>query len=112
MLESTKGLNSWHHKDCKTIYKLYKQRIMKQNESNGNLESTTIIGLGGKLLSHLKINRKQSWKWRGVCQAYIKTPYRNLMLDKWILIIKEIHARHMLFLPQKVVRHEVWIGGF
>jgi hypothetical protein len=41
----------------------------------------------------------------------IKTPYRNLMLDRQVLRTKERHVRHMLFLPQEVVRHEVWIGG-
>jgi hypothetical protein len=34
---------------------------------------------------------------------FIETPYWNLMLDKQVLITKERHAGHMLFLPQKVV---------
>jgi hypothetical protein len=41
-----------------------------------------------------------------------KTPYQNLMLDKRVLRTKERHTRHMSFLPQEVVRCEVWIGGF
>jgi hypothetical protein len=41
----------------------------------------------------------------------IKTPYQNLMLDRQVLRIKESPTRHMLFIPQKVVRHEVWTGG-
>ncbi len=40
-----------------------------------------------------------------------QTPYQNLMLDRWILRTKERPAKHMLFLPQEVVRSEVWIGG-
>jgi hypothetical protein len=34
---------------------------------------------------------------------FIETPYWNLMLDKQVLITKERHVGHMLFLPQKVV---------
>jgi hypothetical protein len=33
------------------------------------------------------------------------------MLDKRILKTKERHARHRSFLPQEVVRCEIWIGG-
>jgi hypothetical protein len=40
-----------------------------------------------------------------------KTPYQNLMLDKQVLRIEERHAGHMSFLPQEVVRHDVWIEG-
>jgi hypothetical protein len=48
MLESIKGLSSWHRKDCKVIYRLWRWRIMKQNESNGDLEFTVAIGFGGR----------------------------------------------------------------
>jgi len=41
----------------------------------------------------------------------IKTPYWNLMLDRQILKSKEKHARHRSFLPQEVVRCEVWTSG-
>jgi len=41
-----------------------------------------------------------------------KISYRNLMFDRRILRIKERLARHMSFLPQEVVRHEVWTSGF
>ncbi len=41
-----------------------------------------------------------------------KTSYLNMMLDKQVLRIEERPARHMSFLPQEVVRHEVWSGGF
>jgi hypothetical protein len=34
------------------------------------------------------------------------------MLDRWVLGTKEKHVGHILFLPQKVIRHEVWTGGF
>ncbi len=40
-----------------------------------------------------------------------KTPYWNIMLDKRVLKIVERPAGHMSFLPQEVVRREVWIGG-
>jgi hypothetical protein len=40
-----------------------------------------------------------------------KTPYQNLMLDKQVMRTKERHVRHRSFLPQEVVRREVWIGG-
>jgi hypothetical protein len=43
---------------------------MKQDEFDDDLEFITIIGLGGKSASYWKINRKQSWKWKGVCKAY------------------------------------------
>jgi hypothetical protein len=58
MLENIKGLNGWRCKDCEAIYKFWKQRIVKQNELNGDLKFTMIIGLGGKWLSHWKTNRK------------------------------------------------------
>jgi len=40
-----------------------------------------------------------------------KTPYQSLMLDRWILTTKERHVRHRSFLPQEVVRCEVWTSG-
>ncbi len=49
---------------------------MKQNELDNDLEFTPTIGLGGKLSNHRKTNKRQSWKWRGVCNAY-----RNPILD-------------------------------
>jgi hypothetical protein len=52
MLENIKGLCSWCHKDCKTIYKIWKQKIVKQDESNGDLEFIVTIGIGGKLTSY------------------------------------------------------------
>ncbi len=33
------------------------------------------------------------------------------MLDKQVLRTKEKPKGHMLFLPQEVVRHEVWTHG-
>jgi hypothetical protein len=58
MLESIRGLCGWHRKDCKMIYRLWKGRIVKQDESNGDLEFTMTIGLGGNLASFWKSNRR------------------------------------------------------
>jgi hypothetical protein len=74
MLESIKGLSGWCCKDYKMTYEIWRQGIVKQNESNGDLKFITIIGLGGKLASYWKINRRQSWKWKGECKL-TKTPY-------------------------------------
>jgi hypothetical protein len=41
----------------------------------------------------------------------IETPYWNLMWDKRVLKINERPTRHKSFLPQEVVRHEIWTGG-
>jgi hypothetical protein len=45
MLESIRGMHDWCHKDCKVIYRLWRQRIMKQDESNGDLEFIVTIRL-------------------------------------------------------------------
>ncbi len=42
-----------------------------------------------------------------MCTAY-KNPISNLMLDRRVLKTKEKLTEHRLFLPQKVVWHEVW----
>jgi hypothetical protein len=70
MLKSIKGLNNWCRKDCKEIYRLWRWRIVKKDELDGDLEFTTIIGLRGKLASYWKINIRQSWKWKGVSKVY------------------------------------------
>jgi hypothetical protein len=70
MLEHIKGLRNWHRKDCKAIYRFWKQRIVKQDESDGDPKFTTIIGFGGKLISYWKSNKRQFWKWKGICKAY------------------------------------------
>jgi hypothetical protein len=41
------------------IYKLGEQRIMKQDELDGDPKFTTTIGFGGELSSHRKINKSQ-----------------------------------------------------
>jgi hypothetical protein len=51
------------------IYKLLGQRIVKQDELDGDSKFIVTIGLGGKLISYWQTNRRQSWKWRGVCRA-------------------------------------------
>jgi hypothetical protein len=61
-------------------------------------------GLKGKI----KDNYENGREYAGIKQ----TPYWNLMLDRQILRTKERPTRHRLFLPQKVVMHEVWINGF
>jgi hypothetical protein len=50
MLESIRGLSGWCCKDCKIIYRLWKQRIV-QDESDGDPKFTSIIELGSTLLS-------------------------------------------------------------
>ncbi len=52
------------------IYKLWRWRIVKQDGSDGDLKFIASIGLGGKLASYWKTNKRQSWKWRGICRAY------------------------------------------
>ncbi len=49
---------------------------MKQDESNGDLEFITTIGLGSKSASYWKSDRRQSWKWKKICKAY-----RNPILE-------------------------------
>jgi hypothetical protein len=109
MLKNIKGLRSWFCKNYRTIYKLWRWRIVKQNELDGDLEFIMTIGLGGKLANYWKPNRKQFWK-----EEYarlIETPYYNMMLDKWVLRTKERPARHKFFLLQEVVQWDVWTGG-
>jgi len=55
-----------------------------------------------------KDNHENGKEYAGITQ----TPYRNLMLDRRILRIEERLARCRSFLPQEVVRCEVWIGRF
>ncbi len=57
MLESIKGLWGWHKKDCKAIYILWRRRIMKQNELDGDPKFIVTIGLGGKLASYGKLDK-------------------------------------------------------
>jgi hypothetical protein len=40
-----------------------------------------------------------------------KNPYQNLMLEKQVLKIEKRPTRHKLFLPQEVVRREIWTSG-
>jgi hypothetical protein len=61
MLESIRGLNGWRHKDYKMIYRLWRWRIVKQDELDGDLEFTMIIKLWGKLVNYWKTNKRQSW---------------------------------------------------
>jgi len=45
MLESIRVLNGWHCKYYKVIQTLWKRRVVKQDESNGDLEFIMTIGL-------------------------------------------------------------------
>ncbi len=70
MLESIRGLCDLRRKDYKVIYKLWRWRIVKQNELDGDVEFTTIIGLIGKLANYWKSDIIWFWKSKGVCRAY------------------------------------------
>jgi hypothetical protein len=111
MLESIRGLNSWRCKDYIAIYWLWTWKIVKQDESDGDLKFTTTIGLGGKSASYWKTNIRQSWKCKGVCRAY-RNPISNLMLNTQVLKIEERPMGHMSFLPQEVVRRKYGLGVF
>jgi hypothetical protein len=52
MLKSIKGLSGWHYKYYRVIYRLWRLKIMKQDESDGDAEFTIIIKLGGKLTNY------------------------------------------------------------
>ncbi len=98
MLESSRGLKNWCRKDYRTIYKLWRRRIMKQDESNGDSKFTTTIAFGGKLSRASKRNKNHE---NG--KEYVgirKTPYRNMMLDGQVLKTEERPTIHRLFLPQ------------
>jgi hypothetical protein len=45
---------------------------MKQDELDGDSEFTMTIRFGGKSSSYWKRNKRQSWKWKGICENYIK----------------------------------------
>jgi len=83
---------------------------VKQNELDGDSKSTVTIGFGGKLSSSRRQiidNLENGKKYVG----FTKTSYLNMMLGKQVLRIEERPARYMSFLPQEVVRHEVWTRG-
>jgi hypothetical protein len=61
---------------------------VKQDESNGDLEFTTVIGFGSKLSrswKKIKINLENGKEYMGIT----KTPYQNLILDRRVLRTKE-----------------------
>jgi hypothetical protein len=70
MLKSIRGLHGWCLKDCRAIYRFWRWRIMKQDESDGDPKFITTIGIGNNLTSYWKLDRRQSWKWKGICRAY------------------------------------------
>ncbi len=52
------------------IQTLWKRRVVKQDESNGDPEFIATIGLEGKLIIYWNIDKRQSWKWIKVCKAF------------------------------------------
>ncbi len=58
MLESIKGLSGWHCKDYRMINRLWRWRIMKLDESDGDPAFIATIGLGGKLASYWKPDKR------------------------------------------------------
>jgi hypothetical protein len=58
MLENIRGLNGWHRKNYRVIYRLWRQRIMEQDKLDGDPKLITTIGLGSKSTSYWKINIK------------------------------------------------------
>jgi len=70
MLENIRVLSSWHHKYYKVIQTLWKRRVVKQDESNGDPEFIVTIGLEGKLIIYWNIDKRQSWKWIKICKAF------------------------------------------
>jgi hypothetical protein len=80
-IEKHQGLCSWHRKDYKVIYILWRWRIVERDESNSDSEFTVIIGFGGKSTSYWKIDKRQFWKWKGVWRAY-KTPISKFDVGK------------------------------
>jgi hypothetical protein len=65
-LESSRGLRNWCHKNYRTIYKLWRRRIMKQDELDDDSKFTTIIAFWRQIVKVLK-EKQKSWKWKGVC---------------------------------------------
>jgi hypothetical protein len=55
-----------------------------------------------------KYNHENGKEYVGITQ----TPYQNLILHMRVLKIEKKPSRHKPFLPQEVVRCEVWNGGF
>jgi hypothetical protein len=88
----------------------FEDKIMKQDESNGDSEFTATIGLEGKWANYWNQTKNKLENGEEYARL-IKTPYWNLMLDKWVLKTKEKLAGHRSFLPQEVVQCEIWIGG-
>jgi hypothetical protein len=107
---SFRGLSGWRCKDYRMIYKFWRRRIVKQDELDGDPKFTTIIGFGGKLSSYW-MEKKDNLENEEENVGITETPYRNLMLDIWVLRIEERFVGHTSFLPQEVGRCEVWTCG-
>ncbi len=111
MLKLLEILSGWCHKDFRAIYKLWRWRIVKQDESDAN------SGIYND--NDLKVDRqvieiwtKDNYKNGKEYVELIETPYWNMMLDRWIIKTKEKTTRHKLLLSQEVIWCEIWIRGF
>ncbi len=83
---------------------------MKQDESNNDLKFTMSIGFGGKSSSHWTRNKRQFWKWTGIC-GNCKSPISKFDVGQTNSKNKRKTCKAQLFLPRKLVRCEVWING-
>ncbi len=73
----------------------------EQDGLNGDLEFIAIIGLRGKSASYWTSNKRQYWKLRGGSRL-IDFPYRNLMLDRWVLRTKEVNSQGKLITIEEI----------
>ncbi len=110
MLKSIRGLYGWNHKDCRVIYKLWRWRIVKQDELDGNLKFIMTIGLGGKSISYWKIDRKQFWKWRGSCKAY-KNPILEFDVGQMSFENKGKSCRAHVVSNIRNGKQDIWTRG-
>jgi len=110
MLESIRSLSGWHRKHYRTIYKLFGRRIVnKMNRMvTWNLQRQLDLEANCQVTGRqTKYNLENGQEYAGLTE----TPCHNMMLDKRVLRTKERHAGHGSFLPQEVVRREVWTRG-
>jgi hypothetical protein len=111
MVESIKGLSNWCHKIAKWTTNFKDEGLW--NKMNGWMVTQSL-----QWQLDLEADRQVTKRWtqdnleNG--KEYVglaETPYWNMMLDRQVLRTEVKHVGHRSFLPQEVVRHEVWIGG-
>ncbi len=85
------------------MHRFCKWRILKWDESDGDPKFIATLDLEAnwqviekQIKDNLENGEEYAW--------LIETPYRNLMLDRWVLRTKERHARHNHFY------HKRWYG--